>query len=55
MIAGRLHDIDVYMAFSPKGNNSKKYAAILSKGMIEIRENGTLKEILAKYGLKDWQ
>jgi polar amino acid transport system substrate-binding protein len=40
-----------YIAFSPKLPESKHYAAILSKGMIELRSNGTLSKMLEKYGL----
>ena len=46
---------DIYIAFSPHNHNSKKYAEILSKGMLELRKSGELKKILDEYGLKDWQ
>ena len=45
---------DVYISFSPKLKSSKKYAKILSDGIIELRKNGKLQIILNKYGLKDW-
>jgi len=40
-----------YIAFSPKLQTSKKYAKILSKGMVEIKESGQLDEIIKKYKL----
>jgi len=44
-----------YIAFSPALYESKKYAQILSKGTEDLRKSGKLSEILAKYGLVDWQ
>jgi polar amino acid transport system substrate-binding protein len=44
-----------YIAFSPSNSKSKEYATLLSKGMDEIRASGILKNILARYGLSDWQ
>ncbi len=48
-------DNKIYIAFSPLNLKSKEYATLLSKGMDEIRTSGILKNILAKYGLSDWQ
>jgi polar amino acid transport system substrate-binding protein len=46
---------NVYIAFSANSPDSKRYAELLSKGFTELRHNGRLAQILAKYGLKDWQ
>jgi len=43
---------DIYIAFSPKNPNSKKYAKILSDGMLEIKRSGELQKILDKYSIK---
>ncbi|HPO50801.1 MAG TPA: transporter substrate-binding domain-containing protein, partial [Spirochaetota bacterium] len=48
-------EVKVFIAFSPAIANSKTYAEILSSGMGDIRKTGELKQILAKYGLKDWK
>lgn len=48
-------DNKIYIAFSPLNLKSKEYATLLSKGMDEIRKSGILKNILAGYGLSDWQ
>lgn len=45
----------IYIAFSPKHPKSKDYAKILTDGIRELRKSGKLKEILKKYGLKDWK
>lgn len=44
----------VYIAFSPKHADGKKYAKILSDSMQELRSTGKLNEILKKYELYDW-
>jgi polar amino acid transport system substrate-binding protein len=48
------NDPDLFVAFSPSKPNSKEYAKMLDDGMLELRKSGKLKEILGKYGLKDW-
>ena len=45
----------IYIAFSPNNADSQKYAEILSTGIVQLRRNGQLSEILSKYGLKDWK
>ena len=45
----------VFMAFSPAGAKSKEWARILSDGIREMRANGELQKILAKYGVQDWK
>lgn len=45
---------DLFIAFSPAKETSKKYAEMLSKGIQELRASGKLKEILDKYNISDW-
>jgi polar amino acid transport system substrate-binding protein len=52
---GPVEENVIFVAFSPSNPKSKEYAKILSDGMDELRKSGTLKTILSKYGLKDWQ
>lgn len=55
-LAGRgTEPSNIYIAFSPNHPESKKYAAILSQGMLELRKDGRLQKILLKYGLTDWK
>lgn len=44
-----------YAAFSPALKESKDHAKTFSEGIKELRSSGKLKEIMAKYGLKDWK
>lgn len=44
----------LYIAFSPKNPKSVQYAAMLDKGMKELRDSGELKKILAIYRVADW-
>lgn len=44
----------VYIAFSPNNKNSKIYANLLEDGIIDLRANGKLKKILARYDAVDW-
>ncbi len=44
----------LFVGFSPKDQNSKTYAKILSDGIDRLRKSGKLAEILNKYGLGDW-
>jgi polar amino acid transport system substrate-binding protein len=43
------------LLFSPSKPTSRDYAAKYDEGMRALRKSGKLKEILAKYGLKDWK
>ncbi|CAK0741771.1 Transporter substrate-binding domain-containing protein [Gammaproteobacteria bacterium] len=45
----------VFIAFTPAHPKSHEYADLLSKGIMTLRTNGQLKEILTKYGQNDWQ
>jgi polar amino acid transport system substrate-binding protein len=47
--------IPLYLAFSPKNPKSIEYAAAVDAAVIDLRKSGKLKQILAKYGLKDWK
>lgn len=44
-----------YVAFSPAHPESKAYAAQFSRGMQQLRADGRLARILARYGLRDWR
>jgi polar amino acid transport system substrate-binding protein len=55
VLAGCISPVKLYVAFSPHNPNSKVYAEILSKKMIDLRKSGKLAKILAPYGLKDWK
>ncbi|MFC3092755.1 hypothetical protein DRW07_00880 [Alteromonas sediminis] len=52
--AGLVSRLNIYIAFSPAHEDSNKLADILSDGMTELRANGKLQQILAKYQLSDW-
>lgn len=45
---------EVYIAFSPKIPQSKKYAELLERGIEKLRTSGKLKAILDSYGIADW-
>lgn len=49
------NDQELFIAFSPHRAESKKYADILSAGMLKLRSSGKLKLILDKYKVKDWK
>jgi polar amino acid transport system substrate-binding protein len=46
--------VSLYVAFSPKNPESKRYAKIVSNAMTTLRESGELARILAKYNIVDW-
>jgi len=46
---------DMFIACSPAKQSSSAYVKLFSDGLKELRASGKLKEILAKYGLKDWK
>lgn len=48
-------DSSVYIAFSPARPESAKLAAMLSKGVADLRASGALLPILQRYGLNDWR
>lgn len=53
--AGCVGDHELYIAFSPKNPRSKEFAKILTDGLEELRKDGTLDKITAKYNLKEWR
>jgi polar amino acid transport system substrate-binding protein len=53
--AGCTDDNDLFIAFSPKNPRSKEFAKMLSEGIEELRKDGTLDKIIARYSLKDWR
>lgn len=46
---------EVFVAFSPKNPRSQEWAALLDRGVRELRASGRLREILQAYGLEDWR
>lgn len=46
---------EIYIAFSPKNPKAKDYAALIDKGVADMRASGALKTVLRKYGLSDWK
>ncbi|MCL9781607.1 transporter substrate-binding domain-containing protein [Vibrio sp. S4M6] len=47
---------DLYVGFNPKDKaSSTALSKELSEGVIELRRNGKLDQILSKYGLLDWK
>ncbi|OJX77465.1 transporter substrate-binding domain-containing protein [Magnetospirillum sp. 64-120] len=53
--AGRQTGGTLHIAFSATRPNGKELAAILDQGIGKLRANGRLAEILAGYGLADWE
>ncbi|MGE4281018.1 MAG: substrate-binding periplasmic protein [Magnetospirillum sp.] len=53
--AGRLPGGTLHIAFSATRSNGKELAAALDSGIEKLRESGRLAEILAGYGLADWE
>ncbi len=45
----------IYVAFGPKSSASDARVVTFDQGMVALRKSGKLADILAKYGLKDWQ
>ena len=48
-------DTSLYIAFGPKSAKGKEFAKLLSDKIAQMRKDGTLKTILEKYGISDWQ
>lgn len=44
----------LFIAFSPKREDSHRLADAMNEGMRVLRKNGRLSTILARYGLTDW-
>ncbi|KHD89487.1 MAG: hypothetical protein OM95_03795 [Bdellovibrio sp. ArHS] len=45
----------LFVGFSPNAAAAKEYAAILNRGIEELRRTGELQRILDKYNLEDWE
>lgn len=52
---GSVDPSENYIAFAPGNPKSKEYAALLDKGIAEMRASGRLKQILDRYGVQDWK
>lgn len=48
-------DDDIGIGFTPVDGRGQVYADLIDAGLTELRESGQLADILAKYGLEDWQ
>jgi polar amino acid transport system substrate-binding protein len=47
--------IPMYVAFGPKNSAGDALVEQFDQGLVALRNSGKLAEILAKYGVKDWQ
>lgn len=55
-LSGKLGlDRSMYIACTPVKDTTDQYIKWLDEGLTTLRQNGRLKTILDKYGLKDWQ
>ena len=45
----------IYIAFSPKNPKAHDYAALLDRGIRALRASGRLRQILDRYGVRDWK
>lgn len=54
-IVAAVEAMDVFIAFSPAHPRSTERAALLDRGIAELRASGRLARILAAYGLEDWR
>jgi polar amino acid transport system substrate-binding protein len=45
----------IFVAFAPKGDAGKRYAAIWDAGVQELRKNGKMAAVLEKYSVVDWK
>lgn len=52
-VAGVADEEGIYIAFSPKIKNSKRYAELLAEGVKEMRENGELIQLMNKYSIQE--
>ena len=54
--AGSIIDpVEMYIACSPNSSRSKQLTDTVDQYMPSMRKSGKLKQILDRYGLKDWQ
>lgn len=54
-LAGGTESGPIYIAFSPKQAKARDYVAILDQGIRAMRASGRLKQILDRYGVRDWK
>lgn len=52
--AGVAASDEIFIAFSPQDPKAKQYRDWLDQGIQQLRQNGRLREILARYQLEDW-
>lgn len=45
----------VMVGFAPGSSRTPRLLSLLESGLEQLRQNGRLKEIVARYGLEDWQ
>jgi len=51
-----LHQAEaIFVAFAPKGDTGKRYAAIWDAGVQELRKNAKMAAVLEKYSVVDWE
>lgn len=55
VFAGSVNPTENFIAFSPAHPKARDYAAILDKGLAEMRASGRLSQILDRYGVSDWK
>lgn len=53
--AGGTQSGPIYIAFSPKNPKAHDYARLLDQGIRAMRADGRLKQILDRYGVRDWK
>lgn len=53
--AGGTESGPIYIAFSPKNPKARDYADLLDAGIRAMRADGRLKQILERYGVRDWK
>jgi polar amino acid transport system substrate-binding protein len=54
MAAGVVGNEAIYIAFSPAKHKSTRYASALDNAMLQLKTSGVLKDLLFKYGIKEW-
>lgn len=54
-LAGCDEPSSLHIAFSPKREDAGRLADIMNQGIRDLRRNGRMAAILAKYGVKDWK
>ena len=52
--AGRTEGLELFVGFSREVPDAEIYPRIFDRRIVELRSNGRLAEILAKYDMDDW-